>query len=173
DKIKTMSEEIIKIKKQIENKDKDISNKNTHLVSQASSIVEKDVKIKELNKQLIQAKNKEVDLKEQIKCHKENDEAYLGVINSLEKDKNNLIEERKQYKTESTSNKVWYNRVCRYYASSNKTCEAREKCRWDHPPLCRKEDACSGELCGKLHIENLQFDKWRNQEIINPYSQEK
>ncbi|CAL4242758.1 unnamed protein product, partial [Meganyctiphanes norvegica] len=70
-------------------------------------------------------------------------------------------------------NKIWYNRVCRYYASSNKTCEAREKCRWDHPPLCKKEDACSGELCGKLHIENLQFDKWRNQEIINPYSQEK
>ncbi|CAL4081846.1 unnamed protein product [Meganyctiphanes norvegica] len=35
------------------------------------------------------------------------------------------------------------------------------------------EDACSGELCGKLHVENLQFDKWRNQEIINPYRQEK
>ena len=63
------------------------------------------------------------------------------------------------------------NTVCQYYADPGLKCSKRETCPFDHPSLCRIE-GCDAR-CNKLHIEGLDFGKWRNQPIRNPFKEPK
>ena len=67
-------------------------------------------------------------------------------------------------------NPVRINKVCQAYADPELRCELRERCQFEHPPLCRIPD-CFDENCLSLHIEGLDYGKWRREEIVNPFKE--
>ena len=61
--------------------------------------------------------------------------------------------------------------VCQYYADPALICTKRDTCSFEHPPLCRVP-RCTKAECENLHIEGLDYSKWKNEEVVNPFKRQ-
>ena len=124
----------------------------------------------------------EITIKNQAAIIHEQDKSLKGSTNMIDEQKREVIILKQKISEMEVRDgqakalalrrsPVRINKVCQYYADPELTCQKRDQCSFEHPQLCRTLN-CSGS-CSKLHIEGLDFGKWKQQEIQSPFVMER
>ena len=115
--------------------------------NQATAIYEQESSIKEFSQRIEEQKEVITKLRQKMKEMEERDNQVKAIA--------------------LRRNPARRNQVCQYYADPEMTCQKRQLCEFEHPPLCRTMN-CT-EVCDKLHIEGLDFGKWKQEKVSNPF----